>query len=96
MAIELFPSVSGDEPEKHNEMTDVWALGMVAYVRHGTPSNRVLNKLMGFIPRIRSKFEFYAVDILADSLRAQAELIPYFLIRIAFRRERKALSFPRR
>jgi len=31
MAIELFPSVTGDEPEKHNEMTDIWALGMVAY-----------------------------------------------------------------
>jgi len=31
MAIELFPSVSGDEPERHNEMTDIWSFGMIAY-----------------------------------------------------------------
>jgi len=31
MAVELFPSVTGDPPEKHSKMTDIWAFGMVAY-----------------------------------------------------------------
>ncbi|KLO13867.1 kinase-like protein [Schizopora paradoxa] len=31
MAVELLPSVSGDEPSKHDKRSDVWAFGMVIY-----------------------------------------------------------------
>ncbi|KLO13881.1 kinase-like protein [Schizopora paradoxa] len=31
MAIELFPSISGDEPFKHDEKSDMWAFGMIIY-----------------------------------------------------------------
>ncbi len=33
MAIELFPTISGDPPSNHDEKSDVWAFGMVVYVR---------------------------------------------------------------
>jgi len=31
MAIELFPTISGDPPSNHDEKSDVWAFGMVVY-----------------------------------------------------------------